>query len=466
MKRLLGDDARLETEPADGSTAHPHRTIVRQLVAVSGPDDGTLPKAVTMDRCPVVIGRQPSSDGVGCELVALEDSQASRSHVELHFEETTRMVRLRDLGSRNGTFVDGIRTLEGALPHGSVLRVGRTVFVYSETSVATAEKFARETPLLLGRSLSMQRVRAEIADVARSMVSVLLLGESGSGKERAAGEIHRTSGRPGPLVPVNCAAIPEGLAESMFFGHSAGAFTGATQKSDGFFAMAEGGTLFLDEVGEMPLPLQAKLLRVLASGELQTVGARGPMARKVDVRIVAATNVDLEAAALRNSFRGDLFARLAGWVIRLPPLRDRREDVLGLARLVLDDEGITLSSGAAEALVLHSWPYNVRELEQVVRAACLRAGRGKTIRPEHLPATLADRLGRSNAPEPAARSELPLAILVPPDVIPNEAQLRLLAQRLQGNVGEMARYFGKDRKQVYRWLERHAIDPDAARPGD
>jgi len=190
------------------------------------------------------------------------------------------------------------------------------------------------------------------------------------------------------------------------------------------------------------------------------------MARKVDVRIVAATNVDLEAAALRNSFRGDLFARLAGWVIRLPPLRDRREDVLGLARLVLDDEGITLSSGAAEALVLHSWPYNVRELEQVVRAACLRAGRGKTIRPEHLPATLADRLGRSNAPEPAARSELPLAILVPPDVIPNEAQLRLLAQRLQGNVGEMARYFGKDRKQVYRWLERHAIDPDAARPGD
>ena len=208
------------------------------------------------------------------------------------------------------------------------------------------------------------------------------------------------SRRTGPLVAVNCAAIPEALAEAELFGHTAGAFTGATQRSDGVLVAADKGTLFLDEIAELPLPLQPKLLRALATGEVAPGQGR---VRTVDVRIVAATHGDVEGAVGRGGFRGDLLARLAGWTLRVPPLRERREDILGLARFFLQKGGasLSLSAGGAEALLLHDWRFNVRELEQVLAAAVIRASEG-VIRAEHFP-------------EPIARPVLARAATVPSD---------------------------------------------------
>jgi DNA-binding NtrC family response regulator len=291
---------------------------------------------------------------------------------------------------------------------------------------------------------------------------VLVLGETGVGKERVAQEIHRQSRRPGPLVAVHCAPIAPSLAETELFGHAAGAFTGATQKSDGVFVAADKGTLFLDEIAELPAALQPKLLRALATGEVRAVGRSD--ARIVDVRLVAATHGDLGQAATTGDFRGDLLARLAGWTLRVPPLRDRREDVIMLARFFLAraSPGVTVSPGCAEALVLHDWRFNVRELEQALAGAAIRARDG-VIHPEHLPETVA-RAYFACAPSthPDAQDP-PLQTLVAPDAIPDADGLRRVLQECRGNVAQVAAYFGKDRKQIYRWAERLGVDLGSAR---
>jgi transcriptional regulator with GAF, ATPase, and Fis domain len=307
----------------------------------------------------------------------------------------------------------------------------------------------------------MQRVRGEIDLVAPRPVSVVVLGETGVGKERVAEEIHRVSKRAGKFVPVNCAGIPAGVAESELFGHVAGAFTGASGKSDGLFAAAHGGTLFLDEIGELPLPIQAKLLRALAVGEVRAVGSSE--VRKVDVRVVAATHRPLDAQVGEGSFRGDLWARLAGWRIDLPPLRQRREDVLALAVAFLPD-GARLSPTAAEALLLHDWPFNVRELENMMTAAALRPTDG-VIRAEHLPQPLAARVAHRirKASGPTAAPP-PIEALVDRAKAPSRDELEKVLRHFEGSIADTAEFFGKDRRQVYRWLEKFGIDPDALRP--
>jgi transcriptional regulator with GAF, ATPase, and Fis domain len=303
----------------------------------------------------------------------------------------------------------------------------------------------------------MQRVRGEITLVAPRALSVVVLGETGVGKERVAEELHRLSGRAGPLLALNCAAVAPSLAESELFGHAAGAFTGASQKHDGVFVAADRGTLFLDEVAEFPAALQPKLLRALATGEVRAVGRSE--GRKVDVRVVAATHGDLEGAVHGGSFRGDLFARLAGWVIVVPPLRERREDVLRLAGAFVARHApaTKLTANAAESLLLHDWPFNVRELEQTVTAALVRATEG-TLRHEHLPEPMARpiasraRSGASETPAPA-----PLRVRVPADAVPDAEGLRMVLEELGGNVARVASYFGKDRKQIYRWAERLGV---------
>jgi transcriptional regulator with GAF, ATPase, and Fis domain len=297
---------------------------------------------------------------------------------------------------------------------------------------------------------------------------VLVLGETGVGKELVARELHRASGREGAFVPVNCAAIPEQLAESELFGHVAGAFTGAGARSDGLFVSADGGTLFLDEVGELPPVLQPKLLRALATGEVRAVGAAA--ARRVQVRVVAATWRDVVADT--DGFRRDLLARLAGWTIPVPPLRDRRDDLLPLAAGVLAAQpgAPALSASAAEALLLHDWPRNVRELEQVVAAAAVRAGPAGVIGLEHLPEALATRVTARDAgdvagPDAAASREAvpPLELLVDRTATPDEPTLRMVLERLDGNLVKVAELFGRDRKQIYRWLERYGLDAESFR---
>jgi DNA-binding NtrC family response regulator len=230
---------------------------------------------------------------------------------------------------------------------------------------------------ILGSSEATKALRMTLARVAPTEATVLLLGENGTGKELAAHALHGGSARSKkPLVVVNCAAIPETLFESELFGHVRGAFTGATDARRGKFQQADGGTLFLDEVGEIPLPLQPKLLRALESGDVETIGGRGP--ERVDVRLIAATNRDLEAEVAAGRFRQDLYYRLAVVPVRLPPLKERAGDVAPLAATFLDKacrknrvKPKRLTAEAAEALGRHAWPGNVRELRNAMERVAI-----------------------------------------------------------------------------------------------
>lgn len=240
------------------------------------------------------------------------------------------------------------------------------------------------------QSAEMRRLLQHVAVVAPSDVPVLILGESGTGKERIAQLIHRWSRRAaGPMVAANCAGLPETLIESELFGHARGAFTGAQNPRQGVFRSADGGTLLLDEIGEMPLHLQAKLLRALESGLITPLGSDAPVA--VDVRVVAATNRDLGRAVAEGAFREDLYYRLNVVELVVPPLARRREDILPMARRFaaeLAGGPVRLSPGAADCLVAYGWPGNVRQLRNAIQRACLLS-RGDVILPEHLPPYLA-----------------------------------------------------------------------------
>jgi len=245
-----------------------------------------------------------------------------------------------------------------------------------------------------------QQLIEQIERIAATEATVLIVGESGTGKELVAKHIHELSGRKGPFVAVNCGALSQTLAEAELFGHQAGAFTGATETRAGWFESANGGTLFLDEIGDLPLPLQVKLLRVLQEREVVRVGSRKPIA--LDVRLVAATNVDLARAVSAGHFRLDLYYRLNVVRFELPPLRDRRGDILPMAEYFIDRYSArlqlqrpALAAGARTALLNYPWPGNIRELENVVHIALLFAS-GDTITAESLRFTVAPTLPGGN----------------------------------------------------------------------
>lgn len=243
---------------------------------------------------------------------------------------------------------------------------------------------------LIGVSPPMRKLFDQIERAARSSIDILIRGETGTGKELIARELHERSGRQkGPFIAVNTAAINDSLIESELFGHTKGAFTGADSDRKGFFEQADGGTLFLDEIGDMPLSAQAKMLRVLQERVIHPVGSSKP--KSVDVRVISATHQDLEAAIDSKAFRADLFFRLKGVELHLPPLRQRREDILVLAEHFLtrwstseDRTRLTLEPAAVDRLLSYSWPGNVRELEQALGAAATMV-EGDTISPNDLP---------------------------------------------------------------------------------
>jgi DNA-binding NtrC family response regulator len=245
-------------------------------------------------------------------------------------------------------------------------------------------------PGMVCQSTAFERVLQTAAVVAPSDAPVLILGPSGAGKEMVAQLIHRWSRRAsGPLVTANCAGLPESLIESELFGHTKGAFTGASQARQGFFRAAHGGTLFLDEIGELPLTLQPKLLRALEAKQVTPVGSDTPV--ECDARLVAATNRDLAEAVAEGRFRDDLFYRINVVELAVPPLADRSDDILPLARHFAAEFGqgpVRLSPQAIQCLLSYRWPGNVRELRNAVQRACLLA-RGDVILPEHLPAKMA-----------------------------------------------------------------------------
>lgn len=248
-------------------------------------------------------------------------------------------------------------------------------------------------------SPAMCRVVQTAAVVAPSSAPILILGPSGAGKEMIAQLIHAWSPRAkGPMVAANCAGLPESLIESELFGHSKGAYTGASEARQGFFRAAHGGTLFLDEIGELPLHLQPKLLRALESGRITPVGSDVPV--EVDTRLVAATNRDLGEAVQQGKFRDDLYYRINVVELAVPPLSDRYDDILPLARRFAAEFAggpVRLSPQAVQCLLSHRWPGNVRELRNAIQRACLLC-RGDVILPEHLPPKIAETAG-GHAPD-------------------------------------------------------------------
>ncbi len=321
---------------------------------------------------------------------------------------------------------------------------------------AVRERFSSER--LLGESAPMRRLRALIERVAAVPSSVLVLGETGSGKELVARAIHADGPRAAqPFVAVNCAALPESLLESELFGHSKGAFTGATQRRRGLFVEADGGTLFLDEIGDMPLLLQAKLLRVLQSGEVRPVGSEAT--RTVDVRCIAATHHDLDQLVADGGFREDLFFRLNVLPVRVPPLRERREDVALLVEhflarsrgRVATTQVIGVRADALEALAAHDWPGNVRELENLIERLVV-TGSGQHIDL----AGVREALGAGRAVvglsglaglDGLLADPIPLAKL-------EERYIAGVLERVGGNKARAAEILGVDLSTIYRWSKQ------------
>jgi DNA-binding NtrC family response regulator len=308
---------------------------------------------------------------------------------------------------------------------------------------------------LVGRSGGMLAVYKQIALACGSDAPVLVTGETGTGKELVARAIHRHGPRSArPFVPVNCGALPEGLLESELFGHVRGAFTGAVADKHGLFEEARGGTLFLDEIGEMSPALQVRLLRALESGEVRRVGS--PRATSIDARVVAATHRDLERAAREGRFREDLFYRLHVFVITVPPLRERREDVPllaahFLARFAGRGRGAAaLTPEALGALAAHDWPGNVRELENTLERLVAEA-RGGTIGVQDLPAPFR---GRS------APLVEPLFAGLPSLEELEKRYLRHVLAEVKGNRSRAAEVLGIDRRTLYRMAERFGIELD------
>ena len=369
---------------------------------------------------------------------------------------------VEDAGSTNGTFVNGSRVTRAVVGPGDVLALGRTLFFISPPTLTVAGAGGDvDTATAPGRLAhvtldpELEALLAEVARVARSEISLLIRGETGTGKEVLARSVHEMSGRPGPFVGVNCGGIPAPLVESHFFGHMKGAFSGALANEPGVFRAAHGGTLFLDEVGDLPAPAQAALLRALQEREVVPVGSTRPI--KVDLRVLAATHRPLEAMVARGEFRSDLLARLAGFTVELPPLRARRLDLgtlVGtlLRRLSPKADAIRFTPAAAEALFRYDWPHNTRELEQTLSRAIVLAGEEPIDLP-HLPSTLTQ-LG----PPPGAA----VSGLRSRDEKIRRELLDQLA-RHRGNLANVARAMGKARMQVHRWCQRFGIDPNVYR---
>ncbi len=341
------------------------RIRAAELAVSSGPDAG---RTVRIEQPTFVVGSGPGAD------LRLTDPAVSQEHLRLSLGPDG--MHLRDGGSKNGTWIGAIRVADITLVGAATVQIGRTVLSL-QLDASAIDLPLSDAPSFGGAiavSTSMRHLFALLERAAASDVTVLLEGESGVGKEVLATAIHARSAREsGPFVAVDCGAIPANLIESELFGHERGAFTGAFQAHQGVFEQARGGTLFLDEIGELPLDLQPKLLRVLEQREVRPLGARAP--RAIDVRVIAATNRRLAEAAQKNEFRKDLFYRLAVARVTVPPLRDRPEDIVPLARAffrtVTADASAEIPPDLAAILTSYAWPGNVRELRNVMERYAL-----------------------------------------------------------------------------------------------
>ncbi|MBI4703111.1 MAG: sigma 54-interacting transcriptional regulator [Deltaproteobacteria bacterium] len=422
--------------------------------------DPTGPLLLLTDSA-VVLGRDGDCD------VVLGGSEVSRRHAEIRRDGPIFIVR--DLGSTNGVFLNGRRISEAPLSLGDLVRLGDCIGLVVRG--ARAEDGGKcfgspATGLLVGPVLGplLEPVRR----AAPSDLPIVLEGETGTGKELVARAIHEWSERPGPLVAVNCAALPESLAEAELFGYRKGAFTGADRPSEGYFRAAHRGTLLLDEVIDLPLSLQAKLLRALAQGEVAPLGEA--RAVRVDVRVVATSQEPIDRAVAAERFRADLYARLGGLTVRLPPVRERIVEVpYLLTRMLAERSGGRPPQVAArlvERLCLHDMPFNVRELDMLVRRLLVEHGHEAVLRYSHLPRRLREPArapgGRDGSPlAPAAGRPAPPAgprAAHEPEPVRAERDFTALVGALRVHRGVLARAaaaVGISRQRAYRLLKAH-----------
>lgn len=396
------------------------------------------PRVDVLQGARLSIGRDATAN------LRVDGTGVSRNHAELYRQGP--LYVLRDLGSTNGTWLGGRRIEHAPVAPGSVLRVGEWVGVFAQRE-CDAPEFGELAPGLFGGA-AVAHLLAPLRRAARSNLPISLIGETGTGKERFAHATHHFSGRTGAFLAVNCAALPEQLAEAELFGYRRGAFTGAERSNPGYFRAAHGGTLFLDEMPELSAALQAKLLRVLEDG--QVVGLGESTSVSVDVRIVTASQTPLSELVAHRRLRQDLAARLNGLTVTIPPLASRRADVAPLfsqfLRVQCGGRPPSVEARLIEALCLHDWPENVRELELVARRLLALHSHEATLRRQHLPPSLAalcqDRATTDKASTPPrARREHDLARL--------EQELQLNG----GNVKAAAKTLGISRQRVYRLLE-------------
>ncbi len=457
------------------------------LVLLFAPNYTQFAAAYVFQVPELILGRDPTAS------ICIPEQAVSRQHAKIAY--VAEQWVLTDLGSRNGTMVDGAFIHERQLEHLHEIRIGDAIFKFVDSG---AEKYVgyridgttlgprRATQLteLVGGA-QMDGIAAEIERIAKTELSCMVLGETGTGKEVVARGIHRVSERKGSFQAVNCAAIPQNLLESELFGYRRGAFSGADRDKPGLVKLADGGTLFLDEIGDMPLDAQSKLLRVLQMREVFPLGGTTP--EKVDIRVVCATHRDLQAHVAAGKFRGDLFARLNEHVVRLPPLRERKEDVYLLAKAFAARYGkpeLAFTFSAMVALVHYDWPFNVRELESCIKRGVALTD-GRPLDAPQLPDAIVEFMKgygeRKRNNEPSILPPPPVglpgagAVALPGSLpgalgeaaarrgAPTEEELRALLARHRGNVAAVGRELGKERMQIHRWLKRYNIDLETYR---
>jgi transcriptional regulator of acetoin/glycerol metabolism len=405
--------------------------------------------------------------------LALEVPDARMSQAHARMVRAGNRWAIEDAGSKNGVILQSARHERVTLDDGDVFELGHTFFLFCDPPRAAqvrsliplpadcdASALQPAAPGLDSFAPALLRSTRELAQVATTPVSILIQGETGTGKELLARAARVLAGRSGPFVAVNCGALPETLVESELFGYRKGAFSGAAQDRAGLVRSAERGTLFLDEIGDLSPPSQAALLRVLQEREVTPLGASQPI--PVDVQLVAATHHDLHEMIGRDKFRRDLYGRIAGFTVRLPALRNRREDlgllIASLLRRVVPADVVAevrFHIEAFRALLAHDWPLNVRELEACLGIAAALAGHG-LIRTEHLPESV------RGGGEEQETGEPPPAPLSAEDAARRDELIELLREH-HGNISAVARAAGKARVQIHRWLKRYRLDPERFR---
>jgi DNA-binding NtrC family response regulator len=429
----------------------PARILSIELVVVDGPSRG---RRFTLEDG---IARVGAASG---NHLRLGDPTVSRVHCEVRVRSDAIVVK--DCGSKNGTYVEGVRVKEGEVRPGALVRVGASAFRIDDVGGGAFLPVSERTSFgeCVGSSFEMRRLYAVMERVAPTTSTILIEGETGTGKDVVARSIHSASRRAsGPFVPIDCGAIPETLIESELFGHVRGAFSGAQSDRRGVFEEAEGGTLFLDEIGELPLQVQPKLLRAIESRAVRRVGSNAE--RTVDVRIVAATNRSLVRCVNEGTFREDLYYRLAVVEMTLPPLRARREDIATLARHFHERLGGTgtPSPELLATLTARGWPGNVRELRNYIeRSIALGLGdspqpSASGLRPEAIPANLLERLVPLHLPLKDARQAWIESF--------ENIYVRSMLRKTGGRLNRAAELAGVNRRFMQRLMGRLGI-----RPGD